>query len=226
MNEAFVSVPQVVPVFPLPDVVLFPRQILPLHLFEPRYRAMVADALAGDKTIAIALLKPDYEPYYFTPRAPIHTLVGVGRIIASERVEGDKYNILLRGQTRALIVEELPGRPYRLARIETVQPRCDASAEVRQQLRAELFDAVRTHLAGDSNCRERYLQLFEAPLTLGELTDLIASGLPLAGELRQTLLAEPENSARTRCLLEHVHALGSVTRCARCVAQPTGWQMN
>jgi Lon protease-like protein len=122
VNEAFAGVPELVPVFPLPEVVLFPRQILPLHVFEPRYRAMVADALEGERTIAIALLKPEYEPDYFTPHAPIHTLVGVGRIIASERLEEGKYNILLRGRTRAKIVDEIAGRPYRVARIEPVQP--------------------------------------------------------------------------------------------------------
>jgi len=226
VNEASLNVPELVPVFPLPEVVLFPRQVLPLHIFEPRYRAMVADALSGERVIAIALLKPDYEPHYFTSYAPIHAVVGVGRIIASEKLDGDKYNILLRGETRATIVEEFQNRPYRLARISTAQPRCDVPTEVRRQLRRELFDAIGQHLATEAECGEQYLQLFEAPLSLGELADLIAGGLPVAAELRQYLLAELESSARARFVLEQLHTLGSVTLHARRVEQHAEWQRN
>ena len=226
MNEASATVPELVPVFPLLEVVLFPRQVLPLHIFEPRYRTMVADALAAERAIAIALLKPGYEREYFTGHAPIHTLVGVGRIIASEKLDGGKYNILLRGEARAAIAEELPGRPYRLARIETIHPHCDASSEVRRQLRCELFDAIRQHVAAEADCCEHYLQLFEAPLSLGELADLIASGLPVAGELRQCLLAELETCGRAQFLLEQLRTLSSVMRRARLVEQHAEWQMN
>ena len=226
MNEASANVPELVPVFPLPEVVLFPRQVLPLHIFEPRYRAMVAHALAGERAIAVALLKPDYEPDYFTSHAPIHALVGVGRIIASDKLDEGKYNMLLRGETRATIVEELPDGPYRQARIETIRPCCDASPEVRRQLRCELFDAIRQHLATEAEFREHYLQLFEAPLSLGELADLIAGGLPLVGELRQSLLAELQTCVRAQTLLEHLRTLGSVTRRARRVEQHAEWQRN
>jgi Lon protease-like protein len=226
VNEAPTDLPELVPVFPLPEVVLFPRQVLPLHIFEPRYRAMVSDALTGERAIAIALLKPDYEADYFTSHAPIHTLVGVGRIIASEKLDDGKYNILLRGEARAKIVEELPGRPYRLARVETILPRCGASAEARRQLRCELFDAIRQHLGSAAECGEHCLQLFETPLSLGELTDLIAGWLGVAGELRQFLLAELETCARARFLLEQLRTIGLVTHRARHVEQHAEWQRN
>ena len=226
MNEGPTNVPEVVPVFPLAEVVLFPRQVLPLHIFEPRYRTMVADALAGEKSIAIALLRPDYEPDYFTSHAPIHTLVGVGRIIASEKLDEGKYNILLRGEERATIVEELLGRPYRRARVEVVPTCRDASPDVRRQLRRELFAAVLQHVGNDDECREQCLQLFDAPLSLGALADLIAGGLSVVGELRQCLLEEPTACTRTRILLEQLHTLGLVTRCAGCVERREEWQRN
>jgi Lon protease-like protein len=226
VNEAFANVPELVPVFPLPEVVLFPRQVLPLHVFEPRYRAMAADALAGERAIALALLKPGYEEHYFTAHAPIHKLVGVGRIIASEKLDEGKYNILLRGETRAAIVEELPGRPYRLARVEPVAGRCEASPEARRQLRCELYDAVRQHVGGEAECGEQYLKLFEAPLSLGELTDLIASGLPVVGELRQNLLTELDSGTRTRLLLEQLRTLCLTIGRARRIEQHTEWQLN
>jgi len=95
---------------PAAEVVLFPRTILPLHVFEPRYRAMMADALDGDRVISVALLKPGYEPLYYTPRAPIHPTVGVGKILESEQVADGTYNMLLRGVARATIVAEVPDR--------------------------------------------------------------------------------------------------------------------
>lgn len=226
MNQGFPNVPEVVPVFPLPEVVLFPRQVLPLHIFEPRYRRMVADALAGENSIAIALLRRDYEPDYFTLHAPIHALLGVGRIVVSEKLDDGKYNILLQGVERARIVEELAGRPYRRARVETVLSRRDGSPDARRQLRCELLAAVLRLVGSDDECREQCLRLFDSQLSLGTLADLIAGGLPAIGELRQCLLEELAACARTRILLEQLDTLGSVRRCACHTAQYAEWQRN
>src|SRR5687768_15383367 len=94
-----------VPLFPLPGVVLFPRAVLPLHIFEDRYRAMTADALMGDKTIAMALLKPGWEKSYYG-RPAIEPVVCVGRILSHEKLADGKYNFLLQGVQRARIIRE------------------------------------------------------------------------------------------------------------------------
>src|SRR5580700_7348822 len=95
-----------VPLFPLPNVVLFPRAILPLHIFEERYKAMTADALVGDGRIAMALLQPGWEKsYYERPR--IEPVVCVGRILSHEQLPDGKYNFLLQGMLRATIVREV-----------------------------------------------------------------------------------------------------------------------
>lgn len=226
MNEAPANSLELVSIFPLPEAVLFPRQLLPLHVFEPRYRTLVADALAGEMRIAIALLKPNYERQYFTSRAPIHQMVGVGRVVAAEELPGGRFNILLRGEARANLLEEIPGRPYRLARVRTARPRCNATSAARTQLRGELLQAIRQQSAVESEACEHYLQLFEAPLSLGELADLIAGTLPIIGELRQCLLAELEVCTRAKMLLEHIHTLGSITPHARCAARRTEWSRN
>src|SRR5688500_19036057 len=96
-----------VALFPLPTLVLFPHTIVPLHIFEPRYRAMVGDALLGDRLIAMALLKPGWgKDYEGAP--PVHEVVGVGRILRDERTGDGRYNILLEGIARARIEEHLP----------------------------------------------------------------------------------------------------------------------
>src|SRR5438552_2023140 len=86
-----------VPLFPLPNVVLFPRAVLPLHIFEERYKAMTADALNGDRRIAMALLRPGWERSYYG-RPQIEPVVCVGKILSHEKLPDGKYNFLLQGE--------------------------------------------------------------------------------------------------------------------------------
>src|SRR3954468_13652401 len=87
-----------VPLFPLPNIVLFPRAVLPLHIFEERYRHMTADALAGNKRVAMALLKPGWEKSYYG-KPTIDPVVCVGQIVSHEKLPDGKYNFLLQGRT-------------------------------------------------------------------------------------------------------------------------------
>jgi len=97
----------VLPIFPLPEVTLFPNTFLPLHVFEARYRAMVADALARDRRLAVARLEPGYESTY-DGRPPVRAVAGAGEIVNWERQSSGRYNILLRGVWRVRIERELP----------------------------------------------------------------------------------------------------------------------
>lgn len=94
-------------VFPLPDAVLFPGTVLPLHIFEQRYRDMVADALTGDRVVAIAMLQPGYEQNY-DGRPAFHPVVGVGRISQVQKLKDGRYYLALEGICRARVVRELP----------------------------------------------------------------------------------------------------------------------
>lgn len=207
MNDLSGDIPGWLPIFPLPEAVLFPRQILPLHIFEPRYRAMVAEARAGRGLIAVALLKPGYEPRYFTSNAPIHRLVGVGRIVACEQVGDGSFNIILRGEVRAALLEERSERPYRRARVRRVTSCCRRSPASHAALRRELCESIRAFAGTAAHACEELARLFDTPLSLGELADVIAAGLPAPGELRQSLLAELDVCKRARKLTERVLSL-------------------
>ena len=111
--------PPTIPIFPLPNVVLFPNVFLPLHIFEPRYRAMVADALKGDRIIGMTLLRPGFEATY-EGRPPVYTTGCAGLITHSEPLPDGRYNIVLRGMEKFQILGEDSSRPYRLAHIEGV----------------------------------------------------------------------------------------------------------
>src|ERR1700681_1308865 len=93
--------------FPLPNVVLFPHVVQPLHIFEPRYRQMTADALAGDRLIGLTLLQPGWEAGY-AGRPPVHAVGCLGTIVAEQTLDDGRFNILLRGVSRFRVEREVP----------------------------------------------------------------------------------------------------------------------
>jgi Lon protease-like protein len=108
--------PPLIPLFPLPNVVLFPKTSLPLHIFEPRYRRMVADALESDRLIGMALLKEGWEENYDgTP--PIHAVGCAGRITHVRRLEDGRFDILLQGLQSFELREESMAHGYRRGRV-------------------------------------------------------------------------------------------------------------
>src|SRR5512132_2752843 len=134
--------PPTIPIFPLPNVVLFPNVFLPLHIFEPRYREMVADALASDRMIGMALLKPGWEHEY-EGHPPVYPIGSNGVITHVERLDDGRYNIVLRGVERFRILEENHERSYRRATIEPILERAlgadDRVALRRQRSRLEVL---------------------------------------------------------------------------------------
>jgi uncharacterized protein len=110
------------PLFPLPNVVLFPNVFLPLHIFEARYRDMVADAIATDRMIGMALLRPGWERDY-DGRPPVYRVGCSGVVTHVERLPDGRYNLVLRGLERFQIVEEDHERSYRRAVIEPLRER-------------------------------------------------------------------------------------------------------
>ncbi len=110
------AIPDRIPVFPLPNVVFFPKTYLPLHIFEPRYRDMIADATAGGRFIGMALLKEGWErEYYGNP--PVFEVGCVGRLVNVQRLPDGRYNVLLQGLQRYVVHEQFYDKPYRQARI-------------------------------------------------------------------------------------------------------------
>jgi hypothetical protein len=109
--------PRTLPIFPLPNVVLFPNVFLPLHIFEPRYREMVRDALAGDRLIGMVLLRPGWEGHY-EGRPPVFPVGCTGVVTHHERMRDGRYNIVLRGVEKFRILDEDRSRAYRVAAIE------------------------------------------------------------------------------------------------------------
>jgi Lon protease-like protein len=126
--------PPTIPIFPLPNVVLFPNVFLPLHIFEPRYREMVAEALTGDRIIGMALLRPGWEADY-DGRPPVYSIGCAGLITFSEQHDDGRYNIVLRGMQKFRITGEDHSRSYRIAAVEPVAE--EVTAGDREIVRSE-----------------------------------------------------------------------------------------
>lgn len=219
MSDDIIHIPDVVPIFPLNGVVLFPHTIVPLRIFEPRYRAMTADALSRDGVIAIAMLAPGWEPLYHTRAAPIYPVIGVGSIMEHQLLDNGNYHMLLRGVARARVLEEIDGALYRQARIALIETTRGSDEDARLRVRGLLFDAIRENTALDPELREQWMKLGEADIELDALADLIAAGVPADAELRQAMLAEPDGLGRAQILVQHLEAIMAI---ARNVRRPRG----
>jgi hypothetical protein len=186
-----------IPLFPLPEVVLFPDVDRPLVIYEPRYREMVADALKGDRTIGMVRLRPGFETDY-EGRPPIDAIGCVGVIQESEQLPDGRYIILLRGVTTFRVLSEDQRKSYRRARIELIpevvkdEDRGPLS-EARERLAAMLV----TVLPLDAG-------LPDPSLDDAEFVNLVAQALKMPESDRQDLLERSSVLSRARALVDRL----------------------
>lgn len=208
----------VAPLFPLPNVVLFPGAVLPLHIFEERYKAMTRDALAGDRQIAMALLRPGWEKDYYC-RPAIESVVCVGRILSHERLADGRYNFLLQGTARGKIVRELsateddgvpPDCVYRMAALRPLHSRVGDPQLVdtgRAALRT-LF--VQSSLA-QTSLGKKFADLLRSAVSTVDLIDLIAFNFVDDVVAKQAMLAEPDLGRRVGLLIRALAPVATPT---------------
>ena len=189
------------PVFPLPGVVFFPRTVLPLHVFEPRYREMVRDVLKGEKLIAVALLRPGWEADYH--RSPAFHEVGtLGRIEDLETLPDGRFNLQLVGLQRVRFGEAIQEQPYRLVEIEPL-------AETPTDEDDPLLQSRKLDLLASHGCLTRELTPPEgASFVLDERIPFetavngACANLPVGPTVRQSLLEEDDLFERQRRALD------------------------
>src|SRR5690606_9178463 len=117
----------VVRLFPLPNVVMFPHVILPLHIFEPRYVALLEESLATDRLIAMSLLMPGWESQA-EGKPKLAPMSCLGKIISHTSLPDGRHNIMLAGLKRAAIGKELKAtKPFRRAKVELLEDHYPAS---------------------------------------------------------------------------------------------------
>lgn len=190
--------PDLLPLFPLPTAVLFPNVFLPLHIFEPRYRQMVADALRGDRLIGMVLLREGWQGEY-DGRPPVYPIGCSGVITHAEKLADGRYDIVLRGVDRFRIVGEDHERAYRRATFEILRESpLDAAARRllhHRRVRLESLVAPAMERVGD-----------ESPVTAAmpdeDLVNALAQYLDLEPLERQALLELDGLVERADALIE------------------------
>lgn len=202
--------------FPLPDLVVFPHAMQPLHIFEPRYCDMLAESLATDRLIAMATLAGGPQAT-FVSDSGIHPTVCIGKIVSHVETEDGGHNILLIGAQRAKILRELPtNRSFRMADVEVAvdfHPVLDSAQS--QQLKRSVLDAFAAVIPPSATVQHNLHELMAGQMGLGPITDIIAYTLPLGLEAKLALLAEANVGERARLLIqvlrERQHAAGSTS---------------
>jgi len=197
----------VVPLFPLPNAVLLPRAILPLHIFEERYRKMTADTLRSHRQIAIAVLRKGWERDYYA-RPAIEPVVCVGTILSHEELPDGRYNLLLQGRTRARVVEEVGDEPYRQARLAAIAETGGSESDLAAE-RGRLVELLGRPAYAALPGVEQICRMAAAGMSTSDVADLAASTLLPDAEvaLRLSLLGEADVGVRVRRVLEAVEAL-------------------
>jgi len=139
-----------IPLFPLHSCVLLPGATVPLHVFEPRYRAMVKATIDKERLIAMALFEGDQWKQHYHGSPPLRSHVCVGQVVQHHCQNDGRYNLLLRGLCRARIVEEVPNDPYRIAMLNPTEvgPTLEIDlADQREQFESLLSDPLLSQLA-------------------------------------------------------------------------------
>ena len=196
-----------VPVFPLPNVVLFPEALLPLHIFEPRYRAMLSDCLDRDGAIVIAQVDRS--------GARIAEVASVGVIVEHQSLPDGRSNIVVAGSARVhldeLVVEELPRYPYKRARASRLH---EVDVTVSDADHAALLAAATMFLAEvkkhDTTFELRMPKGLRGIETsgakAGALADTCAFQLVVDAQIRQAILEELDPRVRVRMVMEQLAA--------------------
>ena len=199
------TLPATIPIFPLEVTMLFPGVSRPLHIFEPRYREMVAEALKGNRIIGMATLKPGFEANY-AGRPPVYEIGCAGVITDVEELPGGRFNIVLRGLVKFRVTGEDDSRSYRLASVGAMPETLDDAERAALKKQRQRLEALVTK---GSNSKVE-------PDTSDEaLVNMLAQYLPMTYAQRQALLELDNVLLRALALIDLIESKATLTVSAR-----------
>ncbi|MBP1770917.1 MAG: putative Peptidase lon-like [Holophagaceae bacterium] len=177
--------PAILPLFPLPQVVLFPETFLPVRIFEPRYQEMTVDVLNSHHHLVLTLMRENPEPGSLGESAPIFDIGCLAEVVRAEPLTGGRWNLLLQGKDTVRVLQEVPGKPYRQARTEVLP--FDASVLWPGPHRRRLMESLEAYAASEG-IEAQLKELLDLPLEdVGRLNTL-AMALDFEPTERQFLL--------------------------------------
>jgi Lon protease-like protein len=207
------------PIFPLPETVLIPGGLVPLHVFEPRYQKLVRDCLAGDRLLAVVLLAPS-EEQGDSERPALCEGIGLGFIRSHEELSDGRFLILLEGRMRARIVEELATRePYRLVRAVQIEEELEVgSSELWTSIQVLRGQVAQLSAVLPDRSGVPLVEACAAESDPGRLADMLAAAVLLDPGQRQRYLEEPRVGRRLEVIVRTMAEVVSA------VAQRSGIQ--
>jgi Lon protease-like protein len=192
------QLPEILPIFPLPNVVLMPNMTLPLYIFEERYKQMVRDCVSGEPYLAIALLKKGWEQQSGPPRP--YPVAGFGRIVRAARLPNDCMDIVVQGMGRIDMTEFYDDQPYLRAAVTLVQPTYPAQERLAapiELLKKRFFDLLDVQGISALELRTN-LKLLASPL---DVVFFITARLPFDPYVKQEILQTAAVDAQIAQLL-------------------------
>lgn len=194
-------------VFPLPGCVMLPHTLMPLHIFEDRYRQMTVDSLDSAGIIAMGLFRDEVsQDEYMTGRPALRPYVCVGQIQEYQKTEDGRFVFLLGGICRAIIQEEVPNEPYRLVQVKPVEE-TPIPVELTTGLRTRLEALVRDSAMDKFEPIAKLRELLKEKESLEVLVDVMFAASVENAEERYSFLAEPLAEKRAHHLLRALEAI-------------------
>jgi Lon protease-like protein len=191
----------VTPLFPLPDVVFFPKTLLPLHVYEPRYRALASEALEQDRIICTALLKPGWESdYYGSPE--VYPVGCLGKIVQHQKLPDGRYNITLDGIAKVSIESSVRLEPYRLVRVKPMEDDSTwARGQGAMEEAAELMQLFREVHEGQAPSA-LLAEMLGQKMTPESILNTVALNLNAEPEVKEQLLELDSLTQRYQAVLQ------------------------
>lgn len=191
-------------VFPLPGALLFPGMHLPLHIFEPRYKAMVSDAMARDRRIAMVQPRPQMEQLDEDEAQPLFDLGCVGRIAEVEAMDDGRYNVVLEGVALFRIIRELDvTTPFRQVEAELLAVEGNDTLSLGRRSSLELESRRFADAQGYAVDWDAVTRLDDASLVNG-----IAQIAPFDVAAKQALLEATDIEDRAELIIQLMHFFG------------------
>jgi len=206
MPEFTVDFASPIPLFPLPGAVLLPHGAMPLHIFEPRYRAMVGDALAGSKLIAMASIDEPAWARTDAPDPPLRSAVGLGVITEHQQLPDGRFYLVLQGVARASIELELDryelDTPYRQAVLRPIdEPTLEIDLDEQRERLLRLLTRPPLNELARAGAISRWVN---EEIDTATLVDVCVSALVDDGDERYDMLAEGDAMRRAAWLEQHL----------------------
>jgi len=225
LGQQEITVINEIPIFPLPNLVFFPKTFVPLHIFEARYRKMVEDASAGKNLIGMVLLKEGWESDYFgNPR--VHEIACAGKIEQTEKLADGKYNVLLYGMTRIEILRFVQDEPYRIAQVRYLKDKQFDHDTLNEAEQTQVFiDMMKSYLLeiGVENVDELVKLKHHS---LEAIVNQVASMLDFSIREKQHLLEVESLDVRlieTKKLLQEKHRAIRIARKVKFIPEDPSW---